>query len=215
MRKIPENRAQQLEEMERLYKEQRIAIKKRLNEFANVPPSEYFFELIYCLLTPQSSAKHAELAVAHLRAVEFNERDVDPEPILRQKDNYIRFHKTKAHHLIRLKNQFPVITIKLVEPISSLELREWLVKNVVGLGYKEATHFLRNIGKSENLAILDRHILRTLKRLGVTRLIPSSISRKRYLQIERRFAEFANNIGIPLDDLDLLFWSIETGEIRK
>lgn len=215
MRKIPANRTQQLEEMERLYIERQIAIKKRLNEFAKVPPSEYFFELIYCLLTPQSSAKHAELAVANLRAVEFNERDVDPEPILRHKDNYIRFHKTKAHHLIRLKTQFPVIIIKLVEPISSLELREWLVKNVVGLGYKEATHFLRNIGKSQNLAILDRHILRTLKRLEVIRLIPNSISRKRYLQIERRFAEFADNIGIPLDDLDLLFWSIETGEIRK
>jgi N-glycosylase/DNA lyase len=94
-------------------------------------------------------------------------------------------------------------------------LREWLVKNVKGLGYKEATHFLRNVGRSNGLAILDRHILRNLKRYGAIRAIPKTLSKKEYFRIERRFREFADAVGIPIDELDLLFWSMETGEIRK
>jgi Thermostable 8-oxoguanine DNA glycosylase len=114
-----------------------------------------------------------------------------------------------------MKDQFPVIAQKLSEPVLAFELREWLVKNVLGLGYKEASHFLRNIGRNDGLAILDRHILRNLKRLGVIQSIPKSISRKYYLDIEQRFSKFADDLGIALDELDLVFWSTETGEIRK
>jgi N-glycosylase/DNA lyase len=114
-----------------------------------------------------------------------------------------------------MKDQFFVIAQILSEPASALELREWLVKNVLGLGYKEASHFLRNIGRNDGLAILDRHILRNLKRLGVIKSIPKSISRKYYLDIEQRFSKFAIDLGIALDELDLVFWSMGTGEIRK
>ncbi|MFI5201154.1 MAG: DNA lyase, partial [Candidatus Kapaibacterium sp.] len=79
---------------------------------------------------------------------------------------------------------------------------------------KEASHFLRNIGV-RGLAILDRHILKHLKRLGVIKLIPTSLTKKRYLEIEKRWKKFADRVGISIDELDLLFWSIETGEIRK
>jgi N-glycosylase/DNA lyase len=74
---------------------------------------------------------------------------------------------------------------------------------------------MRNIGRNEGLAILDRHILRNLKRYGVISQIPASLSKKKYFSIERRFNRFAEKIGIPVDELDLLFWSMETGEIRK
>jgi N-glycosylase/DNA lyase len=89
------------------------------------------------------------------------------------------------------------------------------VKNVRGLGYKEATHFLRNVGLNGGLAILDRHILRNLKRYRAIRSLPKSLSRKKYLALERSFLHFADRIGISLDELDLLFWSMETGVIRK
>jgi N-glycosylase/DNA lyase len=85
----------------------------------------------------------------------------------------------------------------------------------MGLGYKEATHFLRNIGLNGGLAILDRHILRNLKRYGAIRSVPTSLSRKKYLSVERSFARFSERIGITLDELDLVFWSMETGVIRK
>ena len=205
----------QLEEMIHFYKERRIAIRKRLKEFSKVQSADYFYELVYCLLTPQSSAVHAEQVVSLLYSAGFHDTDVHPEPFLRRKECYIRFHKTKSRHLLQMKDQFSVIAQKLSEPVLAVELREWLVKNVFGLGYKEASHFLRNIGKNDSLAILDRHILRNLKRLGVISTIPKSISRKHYLDIENRFSKFAIDLGIALDELDLVFWSMETGEIRK
>lgn len=198
-----------------LYEERKDAIRQRLAEFRSIPPSDYFYELVYCLMTPQSSAQHAEQAVSALKKLGFEHSDINPEPILRHKSHYIRFHQTKSRHLLQVKEIFRTIASTLNNGAGPAALREWLVDHVMGLGYKEATHFLRNIGRNDGLAILDRHILRNLKRFGVIRSIPKSLSPKQYLGIEKKFLAFAARIGIPVDELDLLFWSMETGEIRK
>ncbi len=198
-----------------LYKKRKVAIRSRLQDFSRVPISAYFYELVYCLMTPQSSAEHAEKTVFALRQQRFAESDFNPEDILRTREHYIRFHRTKARHLIKAKEEFPSILKALTNGLSPVDARNWLVANVKGLGFKEATHFLRNIGKNGGLAILDRHILRNLKRFEVIRSVPSSLSRKKYLSIEKKFAAFAQSVNIPVDELDLLFWSMETGEIRK
>jgi N-glycosylase/DNA lyase len=138
----------------------------------------------------------------------------DPLPYLHQETHYIRFHRTKARHLVRARDTFPQIRFVLQNGHTSQGLREWLVENVYGLGWKEASHFLRNIGH-RNLAILDRHILRNLKAHGVLRTLPTSLSRRQYLDIEQRFLSFAQHVRISMDELDLLFWSRATGEILK
>mgnify|MGYP001596399044 FL=1 len=96
-----------------------------------------------------------------------------------------------------------------------LKTREWLAENVKGIGYKEASHFLRNIGFGKNLAILDVHILKNLKNHGVIKKIPKSLTKREYLNIENKLREFCKKINIPMDELDLLFWSKETGFIFK
>lgn len=198
-----------------LHGQRKSAIQARLLDFYHVPTSEYFYELAYCLMTPQSSAVHADSVVIHLRAGSFFETGFNPESILRKKEHYIRFHRIKTRYLLETRLQFATIFSALSNGHSASSVRDWLVENVKGLGYKEATHFLRNIGRNDGLAILDRHILRNLRRYGAIHKIPSSLSKKQYLSIEQRFKEFAETIGIPLDELDLLFWSMETGEIRK
>jgi N-glycosylase/DNA lyase len=202
-------------ELKSLHASQEKAIHRRLGEFCQVEASEYFYEIAYCLMTPQTSAESAGKVVDELKKLSFHLLPVDPEPLLRNRGSYIRFHKTKSKHLLKLKEDFPLILSFVTRDIPPDELRDWLVKNVKGLGYKEATHFLRNIGRNGGLAILDRHILRNLKRYRVIRSLPGSLSRKRYLSIERRFVQFADRVGIPVDELDLLFWSMETGVIRK
>ena len=203
-----------LKELKSNYGNQKSNIRNRLKDFSNVPSSEYFYELVYCLLTPQSSAANADKVINILKDKKFNVRDIDPEPILRQKDCYIRFHKNKSKYLITVKDQFPLIAEQVNGRLTSEETRLWLVKNVKGLGWKESSHFLRNIGH-RNLAILDRHILRNLVRLGVLRVFPKTLTAKNYLQIEEKFQKFSMSIDIPMDELDLLFWSMETGEILK
>lgn len=192
-----------------------MAITSRLAEFSRVRPSEYFYELAYCLLTPQSRAEHAELAIDALRQARFLETGSDPEAILADRSRYVRFHRTKARRLLRSREQFARVRLAIETLTAPAELRLWLAANVDGLGLKEATHFLRNIGRNGDLAILDRHILRNLRRYGVLRSVPSSLSAKAYLRTESRFLRFAGEVGIPINHLDLLFWSMETGVIRK
>jgi len=83
------------------------------------------------------------------------------------------------------------------------------------MGYKEASHFLRNIGFGENLAILDRHILRNLHRLHVLNEIPKYLTAKKYLAIEGKMRQFADDVKIQMSHLDLLLWYRETGGIFK
>ena len=203
-----------VEDLRRELATRKAFIRKRLDEFTRVRPEEYFYELVYCLLTPQSTAVHAGMAVEKLRAGRTIRTTADMAAVLREKDSYIRFHNTKANHLKKVEAQFPEIAAALCDGRSSMELRAWLVENVKGLGWKEASHFLRNIGHRD-LAILDRHILRNLKEHGVIRTIPKTMTRRQYLDIEEKFLTFSRTIAITIDELDLLFWSRETGEILK
>src|SRR2546426_409006 len=93
--------------------------------------------------------------------------------------------------------------------------RDWLAGEVDGFSMKEAPHLLRNIGFSDRLAILDRHVLRNLARHGVIRAVPKSLTTKRYREVEVRWRDFARAVGIPLAELDLLFFSRGAGAILK
>ena len=212
MRKV--RRYHGVEELRAEYDARRGAIRARLADFAAVKPDQYFFELVYCLLTPQSSAVNAGKAVALLQERGISADCEELALVLHQKEFYVRFHNTKARHILAAQEKFPDIMQLLDGDQDAATLREWLVLNVKGLGWKEASHFLRNIGRRD-LAILDRHILRNLKRHHVIRSLPKSLTKKRYNAIEQQFVRFAGAIGISMDELDLLFWSRETGEILK
>ena len=210
-----------IQALQALYQERKEAIQKRLAEFGQVmhwKDEEVFAELCFCLLTPQSSAKVCWEAVTVLkeRTLLLKGQPPELEPHLRS----VRFSEGKAKYIVDARNMFSKDgKLELKSQISSFynpfELREWFVENVKGLGYKEASHFLRNIGLGEGFAILDRHILRNLNRLGVITEIPATITKKGYLEIEEKLRRFATEIGIPIADLDLLFWSRETGWIFK
>ena len=132
----------------------------------------------------------------------------------------VRFKIRKAGYIVRAREQFTeggelVLKSLLAGFRSPFEARKWLVENVKGYGYKEASHFLRNIGLGEELTILDRHILKNLKRLAVIDTVPSSISPRTYLEIEGKMKEFSDREGIPVAPLDLVLWYREAGEVFK
>ncbi len=203
-----------IETLQREFNDKRTAIRARLEEFRKIMPREYFYELVYCLLTPQSSARNAGAAADAIRAAQCFDRPARTAEILRRPDHYVRFHNTKAIRIAEAWQRFPVVAEHLAGTNLPPALREWLVKNVRGLGWKEASHFLRNIGYRD-LAVLDRHILKNLKAHGVLRTIPKSLTPRRYRSIEKRFSRFAVHVGITMDELDLLFWSRQTGTILK
>jgi N-glycosylase/DNA lyase len=85
----------------------------------------------------------------------------------------------------------------------------------LGFGYKEASHFLRNIGFSDNLAILDRHILNGLYEYEVIDFVPKRLSKRLYINIENKMRDFAMSIGIPMLYLDFIFWYRKTSFVFK
>jgi N-glycosylase/DNA lyase len=92
------------------------------------------------------------------------------------------------------------------------ELREWLVRNIKGIGWKESSHFLRNMG-FKNFAILDRHVLKTLNKYGILDEIPRTLSKKIYLGIERKLKNIADHLHITLAELDLYLFYLDAGKI--
>ncbi len=198
-----------------IYAERKDAIRARLQDFADVKPEDYFYELAYCLLTPQSSARNADMTIEELRRDDFVKHGFDPTHYLRDPKHYIRFHNVKSARLLRVREQWEGLLPILKNRGEAKQLRDQVLEAVPGFGMKETSHFLRNIGVL-GLAILDRHIFKHLAHLGVIPEIPKNApTRKRYLDIEEAWHSYAREVGISLDELDLLFWSMETGEIRK
>ncbi|MFA6571721.1 MAG: hypothetical protein WCT77_10875 [Bacteroidota bacterium] len=189
-------------------------IVKRLEEFSLVPESEYFYELAFCLCTPQSMAKNAIQVIEKLKAQDFLNNPFDPSDILGDKEHYIRFHITKANRLILALDSFHFVREVLKSDLNNFEKRNEISEIVEGFGLKESSHFLRNIGY-RNLAILDRHILKHLTECGLYKEIPNVANRNIYFEVEKDFWLFSEKVGITIDELDLLFWSYETGEIIK
>lgn len=212
-----------IQEIKNIYSERKKEIQSRLDQFKklwkNASEEEIFAELVFCLLTPQSKAKSCWCATEIL---------VDKKLLLNCNSNSIakvlqrktRFHNKKAHYISLARKLFTVkgkISIKssISEFKDMFVLRNWLVDNVKGMGYKEASHFLRNIGFGEKITILDRHILKNLKLMGVINKLPDSLTKNTYLEIEEKMKKFSKRINIPLDYLDFVLWCKETGEVFK
>lgn len=176
--------------------------------------------MVYCIFTAGASAKMGLRSVEALR------------PLLatgQQKDMTSALVAAGAHRFPNARPGYVVVTrdylqasfsMRLRERLKSfrdpLERRDWLATEprIKGLGYKEASHYLRNIG-FKGYSILDKHIVRCLAELGVVDSARPPTNRKRYLETEAAMRRFAGNVSIDFDELDLLLWSIKAGEILK
>jgi N-glycosylase/DNA lyase len=208
-----------VDELTQIYIPVKPQIEARLMDFLRIwetaSDEELFRELVFCLLTPQSKAKTCWKAVQRLER-KCIMADAVPAQISESLVG-VRFHQRKGEYICLARNMFSSRSLRatLAEFTDATAAREWLVKNVKGLGYKEASHFLRNIGLGEDLAILDRHILKNLALLGVIKEVPSSPTKRVYLEIEREMTAFSQEVKIPMGHLDLLLWYKEAGEVFK
>ena len=210
-------------EVEKIYENIKGQIEERLKEFRRIwregNNKDIFCELAFCILTPQSKARNAWKAISELRDsnVLFTGSEDEIVPYL----NIVRFNKTKAKNLYILRNQMTnekgdFITKDFFSTFNSpFEMREWIVKNIRGMSYKEASHFLRNVGFGQELAILDRHILKNLLALEVIKEIPKTVTPKLYKEIEEKLKNYCKEINIPMENIDLLLWYLEAKDIFK
>jgi N-glycosylase/DNA lyase len=195
-------------------------IKKTLKEFKETWKDEekIYEELCFCILTPQSSAKQAMKCIEELKKHKLLDKGLSSE-----KEKYVkkvRFYKTKAKRLEEAQKKFPKNKIRkiLTEnglPKNPRQCRNFLVKEVNGYGMKESSHFLRNIGFGETISILDRHILKNLVKCKIIEEVPPTITIKKYLEIEEKMKRFCEKNKISFAELDLIFWSNQTGQVLK
>ena len=209
-------------EIEKIYKEKKSDLKKRLQEFRDTwnkgTNKDIHLELSFCILTPQSKALNAWQAITNLK--ENNLIFTGSAEEMVEYLNIVRFKNNKSKFLVALREQMTkngeIVTKDFFSSIpTTFEKREWIVKNIKGMSYKEAGHFLRNVGFGSEVAILDRHILRNLVKLEVIDEIPKTLSPKIYLEIEKKMKEYCKFVKIPMDEMDLLLWYKEAGVIFK
>lgn len=211
-----------VDELKRDYRAKKRVIEARLAEFRAAGErgdAAIFEELCFCIVTAGSSARMGLKTIDALRDLlpEGSERELRE----RARDHRLRFWRIKPSYIWQtreyLRSRCGMRLRDLLESFDDpSERRDFFARNraVKGLGYKETSHFLRNIGY-RGYAILDKHIVNSLRELGVIGTGLKPTTRKGYLAIEKKMAFFAEEIGIDLDHLDLLLWSRKTGEILK
>ncbi|MDO8740714.1 MAG: N-glycosylase/DNA lyase [Candidatus Woesearchaeota archaeon] len=201
-----------IKHLKKQHKNKSSEIKKRLNEFEKTGKKnieELFVELCYCLCTPLSKAERViQVITSQNKNVLLKKGQKELENLLIR---HVRFHKNKSRYIIEARR-----ALKNLKRLSKNpdEARDFLVENIKGLSFKEASHFLRNIGY-KGLAIIDGHILNCLKEHGVLKSNKRPKNKKEYLEIENKIKGFAKKVKIPVDELDLLFWSNKTGKVLK
>ena len=194
-----------------------IVLKERLKSFKsfkNRSTADWFSELCFCILAANSKARTSiaiQQALGYEGFLNYSKNKI-ANLILRNKH---RFHNNKTKYIIESRKFHFIKSIvqELGKKGEIQETREWLVKNIKGIGYKEASHFLRNTGH-DNLAILDRHVINTLAENKIIKK-PKNLNRETYLKIEKEFLKLANQCNISPAKLDLILWYMKTGEILK
>ncbi len=205
-----------------IYVEIKEKIQQQLDSFSLIKEkwdkNTLFQEFCFCLLTPQSKARHAEKAIDGL--VKTNALyTADAEDIAAYL-NIVRFKNTKAKNIVSFRAFFfseeGEVFLDFIRSSANIsEKRKKIAIEIRGMGYKEASHCLRNIGFFQEVAILDRHILRNLKNLNLIAEIPNAINEKNYLAMEEKMKELAQLSEIPLEYLDYVIYFKETNDIFK
>jgi N-glycosylase/DNA lyase len=182
---------------------------KAFEKNRNLSKEEKFIELCFCILVANSSM---EKTFKIWKAIGNDFLKLSKEQLSKRlKELGYRFYNKRAEYIVEARNKVDLLE-EILKSDNEIEIREKLVENFKGIGWKEASHFLRNLGY-KNFAIIDRHVLKTLKEFGVIEKIPKYLNKKTYLEIENKLRELANKLKISLAELDFYLFYLSSGKI--
>ena len=173
-------------------------------------PEDLFSELCFCILAANTSAEmglRVQKVIGSRRFLSLPQEELSS---LLKKVKY-RFYNVRSKFIVNARWIAPELP-ELVASSDTEGAREYLVSNVDGIGYKEASHFLRNVGIFD-FAILDKHVQAMLlpgpnEKIG-------SLTPKRYLELEGVFKKISERFELEPGIMDLYMWKIATGRIIK
>jgi N-glycosylase/DNA lyase len=218
----PEREPVTVEKIRAAHRARRGEIRARLREFEEVwrtaTDARLWEELVFCIFTAGASAR---MGLGSIEAVRHLLASGTQRELAAALAGRHRYPNSRSGYIVVTREYLEGdCRMRLRERLSSFadpfERRDWLAreKGVKGLGYKESSHFLRNVGL-RGYAILDKHILRCLSEVGVLGSPQPPATRARYLAAEARLRDFAREVRVDFDELDLVLWSLKTGEILK
>lgn len=197
---------------------------------------ELWEELCLCILSSNVPYELAKSAFFHLRDVLLLRRrwltqssdssgkiaqELSRQIYLPKKKNgdyrKYRFPKIRAENVMSAAKTLYVRNSGLFKVLknanSEHEARKFLVKNIAGVGMKEASHFLRNIGYSESLAIIDSHVVAFLKEIeALPQVKIRSITPQIYMKLERILQDLCNCLDVSLSTFDMAIWHYMRGK---
>lgn len=211
-----------IERIRDTYAARKDEIQQRLAEFAEIgevgTDLNLWEEMVFCFFTGGCSAR---MGLNALEAVKPIILTGDQAELAAALTGVHRYPNARSRYIVASRsflNEHCGLRLrsKLWEFDCALERRDWLVKEkgIKGLGYKEASHYLRNIG-FKGYAILDKHVLNCLFELKIIDDPKPPNTRSRYLMVEDKLKNLTRRTGIDFDELDLVLWSIKTGTILK
>lgn len=217
-----ENQPLTIEKIKIAHAERRSEIRSRISEFEAVwktgTDERLWEEMVFCFFTGGCSARMGMRSIEAVRPLLLTG---DRAELANALVGRHRYPNARAGYIVASRDFLREhCNLRLREKLASFtgdaERRDWLVKEkrIKGLGYKEASHYLRNIGL-KGYAILDKHVLRSLAELGIIENPSPPSTRAKYLAAEEKLKELARLTGIDFDELDLVLWSMKTGVILK
>lgn len=204
------------------------------SDWRHSPEEGLWRELVSCILGSRTIYETSQASTVHL----WNNRLLDPSRIVAEPEIHEReifaelskaiyppfgenggrryqYPKSRSRYIIESASRlYSEGCETLGETLSSHEdgeaARAVLAETLVGIGYKQASLFLRNVSHSRDLAILDTHVMRFMKLMklvdnGRTLNLGKGTS---YICVENALRDYAESIGKSLSALDLAIWVV-------
>src|SRR5215813_13631420 len=197
-----------IEKIKAAHLERREEIRSRLGEFRAVQSERnddrLWEEMVFCFFTGGCSAVMGLRSLERVRPL--LKRGTQRQ-LARALSGVHRYPNARARYIVESRN-FLIgdCDLELGRRLAGFSChygrRDWLAreKGIKGLGYKEASHFLRNVGY-RGYAILDKHVLRCLAELKIIDEPKPPNTRARYLTVEGKLRELTNAVKIDFDEL--------------
>jgi Thermostable 8-oxoguanine DNA glycosylase len=216
------------QEIREAYREKQGEIKSRLEEFEDLRDASnrrLFRELVFVILTSRSEAEKCWEAANRLeeKGLLLEGGGDEIEGVLRKQG--VSYEKDKAGYIVENRQELSQPTLQdpsnslkmgdMIDPEDLQKTRKRLVEELKGVGWKTASHFLRNVGYGDDFAILSGYIAKKLHQLGITGSPEPPGNREEYMEMEQKFRTLAKETGIGVRELDLVLWSMETGEVFR
>jgi N-glycosylase/DNA lyase len=211
-----------IDNIQKVHRTRRSEIRARIGEFRSIwkagDNDRLWEEMVFCFFTGGCSAR---MGLNSIEAVRHLIRNGTHEELMNTLVGRHRYPRARSRYIVESREfLLEDCDMDLRTRLSSFRdhqaRRDWLAKTkgIKGLGYKEASHYLRNIGL-KGYGILDKHILNCLAELELIPEPKPPSNRTRYLETEDRLRELSVLTNIDFDELDLVLWSMKTGEILK